>query len=77
LYKSRIDASISNQKFILEMANLNVIVSIDINNLPVLHLKFMRFQGLTAASMKFRIVFWDVMPSDVSEVCAASIIRDE
>jgi hypothetical protein len=27
--------------------------------------------------MKFRIVFWDVMPSDVSEVCAASIIRDE
>jgi hypothetical protein len=25
--------------------------------------------------MKFRFVFWDVMPSDVSEVRAASIIR--
>jgi hypothetical protein len=39
-----------------------------------------RFQLLTAASMKFRFVFWDVLPckklsTDVSEVRAASIIR--
>jgi hypothetical protein len=39
-----------------------------------------RFQVLTAASM-IRIVFWDVLPSkimstDVSEVRAASIIRE-
>jgi hypothetical protein len=40
-----------------------------------------RFQVLTAASMMFRIVFWDVLPckllsTDVSEVRTASIIRD-
>jgi hypothetical protein len=40
----------------------------------------MRFHVLAAASMKFRFVFWDVLPckiivDDVSEVCAASIIR--
>jgi hypothetical protein len=38
-----------------------------------------RFQVLTAASMKFIFVFWDVLPCkiivDVSEVRAASIIR--
>jgi hypothetical protein len=43
---------------------------------------FMRFQVLTAASMMFRAVFWVVLPckmivTDVSEVRAASIIRDE
>jgi len=42
----------------------------------------MRFQVLTAASMKFRIVFWDILPckklsTDVSEVRAASIIPDD
>jgi hypothetical protein len=39
-----------------------------------------RYQVLTVASMKFRIVFWDVLPCiqtdvDVSELLAASIIR--
>jgi hypothetical protein len=39
-----------------------------------------RFQVLTAASMMFRIIFWDVLPckrlsTDVSEVRASSIIR--
>jgi hypothetical protein len=40
-----------------------------------------RFQVLTEASMKFRIVFWDVLlcklPTDVSEVRAATFIRDD
>jgi hypothetical protein len=40
------------------------------------------FQVLTAAIMKFRTVFWDVLPckklsTDVSDVRAAFIIRDE
>jgi hypothetical protein len=39
----------------------------------------LRCQDLTAASMKFRFAFWDVLPckklsTDVSEVRAASII---
>jgi hypothetical protein len=47
-----------------------------------MNIVYVRFQVLTAASMKFRIVFWDVLPckilsTDVSEVRAASIIRDE
>jgi hypothetical protein len=42
-------------------------------------INFVKFQVLTAASMMFRIVFWDVLPckklsTDVSEVRAASII---
>jgi hypothetical protein len=41
---------------------------------------YMRFQVLTVASMKFRFVFWDVLPCKIIvnrllEVCAASIIR--
>jgi hypothetical protein len=40
-----------------------------------------RFQVLTAASMMYRVVFWDILPckmivDDVSEVRTASIIRD-
>jgi hypothetical protein len=40
-----------------------------------------RFQVLMAARMMFRIVLWDVLTCkitvDVSEVCTASIIRDD
>jgi len=46
------------------------------------HGKDVRLQVLTAAIMKFRIVFWDILPckiivDHVSEVRTASIIRDE
>jgi hypothetical protein len=31
----------------------------------IMFLHFVRFQVLTAASMKFRIVFWDVLPCKI------------
>jgi hypothetical protein len=42
------------------------------------HLLFVRFQVLTAASMMFRVVFWDILPckrlsTDVSEVRTCSL----